>query len=159
VAGYGPLDADTCRDLADRLAAGPRATWCVTLTDPNGRAAAHACAKPGTGSARSPGQADKPEQSGRPLRPERSGEAGASSGLAWVRSLSFEWLERAVCTHERQTASYRPGRKLRHLVKARHRTCVFPGCHRPAQRCDLDHTTAYDQGGRTCECNLSPTSK
>jgi hypothetical protein len=42
------------------------------------------------------------------------------------------------------------------LVKVRNRTCVFPGCHRPARRCDLDHTTPYDQGGPTCECNLSP---
>ena len=25
-----------------------------------------------------------------------------------------------------------------------------------AARCDDDHTIAYDQGGRTCECNLSP---
>jgi HNH endonuclease len=31
-----------------------------------------------------------------------------------------------------------------------------PYCRRPATRCDLDHTIPYDQGGRTCECNLAP---
>ncbi|HSZ48699.1 MAG TPA: HNH endonuclease signature motif containing protein, partial [Streptosporangiaceae bacterium] len=25
-----------------------------------------------------------------------------------------------------------------------------------AARCDLDHTTPYDRGGLTCECNLAP---
>ena len=32
VAGFGPLDAWTCRDLAARLSAGPGTRWCVTLT-------------------------------------------------------------------------------------------------------------------------------
>jgi len=38
-------------------------------------------------------------------------------------------------------------------------TCTAPGCRRPASSCDLDHVTPYDRGGRTCECNLGPTSK
>jgi hypothetical protein len=37
--------------------------------------------------------------------------------------------------------------------------CTAPGCTRPAVRCDPDHTTAYDKGGRTCECNLAPQCK
>jgi hypothetical protein len=49
-----------------------------------------------------------------------------------------------------------PPRSLRHLIEVRHRTCGFPGCRRPAAGCDLDHTVPYDQGGRTCECNLAP---
>ena len=36
----------------------------------------------------------------------------------------------------------------RYLV-ARDRTCRFPGCHIPAERCDLDHNTPYDLGGPT----------
>jgi hypothetical protein len=35
-------------------------------------------------------------------------------------------------------------------VRLRDPACVFPGCHRPSQACDLDHITAYiplDQGG------------
>ncbi len=44
VAGSGTADADTCRDLAERLAAHPATRWCLTLTDLDGRAVAHACA-------------------------------------------------------------------------------------------------------------------
>jgi hypothetical protein len=49
-----------------------------------------------------------------------------------------------------------PPAPLRHLIQARNPTCGFPGCRRPARQCDLDHTVAYHQGGRTCECNLAP---
>jgi hypothetical protein len=41
-------------------------------------------------------------------------------------------------------------------VQVRQRRCSHPGCRRPAARCDLDHTIPFDQGGRTCECNLAP---
>ncbi len=130
VASFGPLDAWTCRDLAARLSAGPGTRWCVTLTGPDGTAAAHACARAGP----SP-------------RPGRA---------AWLAGLEFAWLERGACAHPRQAAAYRPPGKLRELVTVRHRTCAFPGCRRPARRCDLDHTRPFDQGGKTCECNLEP---
>jgi hypothetical protein len=41
-------------------------------------------------------------------------------------------------------------------VRARHRTCVFPGCRRPARRSDLDHTRRFVDGGPTQEENLAP---
>jgi hypothetical protein len=56
----------------------------------------------------------------------------------------------------RETPGYRPSRALRHLIKIRDRACCFPGCRRQAVRCDDDHTIAYENDGRTCECNLSP---
>ena len=59
-------------------------------------------------------------------------------------------------SHGRQSAGYVPPKSLRHLIEVRHRTCDYPGCRRPAARCDLDHTVPYGQGGRTCECNLGP---
>ena len=76
--------------------------------------------------------------------------------MAWLASLRLEWLERGGCGHQRQGPSYRPGRKLRHLIQIRQRTCAHPGCRRPAEDCDLDHTIPYQQGGLTCECNLGP---
>jgi hypothetical protein len=129
VAGYGPLGADDCRDLADGLAAGKKVKWCVTLTDPRGRAVAHGCARasPAPGSVR-----------------------------AWLAKVKLSRIECDSCTHERQSEAYRPPVLMRHLVNIRQRTCGFPGCRRPAERCDLDHTTAFEQGGRTCPCNLSP---
>jgi hypothetical protein len=60
------------------------------------------------------------------------------------------------CDHARETAAYRPSPALRHLVGIRHATCTYPGCRRPAARCDTDHTVAYHRGGRTCLCNLAP---
>jgi hypothetical protein len=68
----------------------------------------------------------------------------------------MEFLEAGSCSHARRTSQYRPGRNLVHLIRVRQRTCSFPGCRRPARRCDLDHTVPYDQGGATCECNLAP---
>jgi hypothetical protein len=45
------------------------------------------------------------------------------------------------------------------LIEVRQRTCSAPGCRRSAQRCDIDHTIPYDQGGRTCSCNLGPVCR
>ena len=146
VASLGPLDADSCRDLAARLAAGPGTRWCVTLTDRDGRAAAHACAPAGSppGSRRSP------------PTPRSRSSPSAADPTSWLGALRFAWLERGTCGHARETARYRPGRTLASLVRVRQRTCGFPGCRRPAAACDNDHTTPHDQGGRTCECNLAP---
>jgi hypothetical protein len=58
--------------------------------------------------------------------------------------------------HAWETPAYRPSDALRHLVNIRHATCVFPGCRRPAVQCDTDHTLAYEDGGKTCLCNLAP---
>jgi hypothetical protein len=60
------------------------------------------------------------------------------------------------CLHERESVGYQPSPTLRHGIRVRPRTCSFPGCRRPAARCDQDHTVPYDQGVRTCECNLAP---
>jgi hypothetical protein len=49
VGGYGTIDAGTCRDLAEALAAQPATRWCITLVDRNGRAVAHGCARAGPG--------------------------------------------------------------------------------------------------------------
>jgi hypothetical protein len=126
--GYGTIDAGTVRDLAGRLAGG-NARWCVTQVTSDGRAATHACAHS-------------------PPRP------GAKA--SWLASLRFTALESGTCTHIRQSPAYRPRGLLAHLVRVRQRTCIFPGCRRRAADCDLDHTRPYDQGGLTCECNLSP---
>jgi hypothetical protein len=62
----------------------------------------------------------------------------------------------ASCDHAWATPGYQPSAVLRHLARIRHATCTFPGCRRPAAQCDTDHTVPYEQGGRTCLCNLAP---
>lgn len=44
---------------------------------------------------------------------------------------------------------------LRTFLEARDGTCRFPGCTRPAPRCDVDHTVAWADGGRTTADNLA----
>ena len=50
---------------------------------------------------------------------------------------------------------YRPPAGLVDLVRARDRACVFPTCQTPAERCDIDHLTAWSQGGTTSLDNLA----
>ena len=57
---------------------------------------------------------------------------------------------------DRSPHLYRPGRRLRGLVAATHRTCGFPACTRPAEACDTDHRVTFTRGGRTQTVNLGP---
>jgi hypothetical protein len=134
VAGFGPLSGADCRRLGEVMAASPRTRWCLTLTDRHGRPVAHGCTRPGRGLPGPPG----------------------GNTAAWVAGVPLEWLETGGCTHQRESGGYRPPMSLQHLIRVRQQRCAFPGCGRPAARCDLDHTVPYDLGGRTCECNLAP---
>jgi hypothetical protein len=49
---------------------------------------------------------------------------------------------------------YRPSAELREWIEERDRTCTFPGCGRPAVRCDLDHRRDWDLEGETNADNL-----
>jgi hypothetical protein len=74
---------------------------------------------------------------------------------AWCRAAGRPGTgddERAPHGHD----GYRPPAALQRLIQRRHTTCVYPRCHRPSSRCDIDHTQPYDQGGRTCRCNTAP---
>ena len=148
VPGYGPVDAEDSRTLAGLLAASPASRWCVTLTDPGGRPAAHGCARHGPpvpGQRASPG----PRPPATPATPVPD----------WLRGLAFTTLQTRTCTHPRESRGYQPSPALRHLIQIRNPACTAPGCRRPATRCDLDHVTPYDRGGRTCECNLHPACR
>ena len=127
----GPADAETCRQLADALARDPATRWCITVTDRAGRPVAHGCARAGPG----PPGTDR---------------------RAWLATIKITPIETSSCAHRYESSGYQPSPTLRHRVKIRSPRCGFPGCRRPARRCDDDHTIPYDQGGRTCECNLHP---
>ncbi len=58
------------------------------------------------------------------------------------------------CAHTTATQAYRPTTKIRDHVVARDQTCRNPRCRQAARHADLDHTTPWHQGGRTCGCNL-----
>src|SRR5437667_1661542 len=46
LASLGPVDPWLARDLAAAAAANPKTTWCLTVTDGQGHAVAHGCARP-----------------------------------------------------------------------------------------------------------------
>ena len=185
VPGYGPLDAGDSRTLADLLAHRPRqpvvrhphrprraprrprlrpprpprptpaAGYAPRTTQPQGPAGPWGLAEPG-----------RPAEPRRPAGPGPTGPSPPGGGPDprapvpdWLRGLTFTTLQGADCTHDRQSRGYQPSRTLRHLIQVRNPTCTGPGCRRPATRCDLDHVTPYDQGGRTCECNLHPACR
>ena len=50
----------------------------------------------------------------------------------------------------------RPTAALAEHVQARDRTCRFPGCHRRATRCEIDHVIPWGMGGCTDADNLIP---
>jgi hypothetical protein len=176
VTGFGPLTADDSRHLGTAMAGHPQTRWCVTLTDEDGRPVAHGCVRAGHGPpppasdpAPSPHDpAQPPRGPGRPTHececpvhgPAPPGRGpGPPAGLAsipWLASIIMKWFESAGCAHERQSTAYRPPSTLQHLIRVRQQTCAFPGCRRPASQCDLDHTTPFQHGGLTCECNLAP---
>ena len=128
--GFGVLDGDDARDVAAAAARHPRTRWCVTALNPDGTAAAHACL---------PGRRGPPEMS-----------------IPLIPLIPLTPVARGPCDHAHAETGYHPSRKLAHLIRARSATCTAPGCRRPAARCDLDHTLAWDQGGLTCECDLAP---
>jgi hypothetical protein len=58
-----------------------------------------------------------------------------------------------------RSSGYQPSARLRDQVIALNPTCVFPHCHRPSMRLDLDHIAPYqpdDPHARTSSENLAP---
>ena len=69
----------------------------------------------------------------------------------WYRLLTDE----AGGFRDLSTKSYRPTPPIRRQVAARDRTCVWPGCQRPAVECEYDHRVRYPLGA-TSPSNLDP---
>jgi Domain of unknown function (DUF222) len=167
ITGYGPAHADTCRDLATTLTQSPETRYCVTITTPAGQPLGHACTSTPPPSGGLAQATPRPSGTGPPgTGPPGTGPPGggppgggpdppvAADLAAWLARLHVEWLTTGTCDHLRETPGYRPAAKLTHLIKIRNPSCTAPGCRRPATRSDLDHIIPYQDGGRTCECNL-----
>ncbi len=50
--------------------------------------------------------------------------------------------------------TYRPSKRLRRFLRMRDGRCRFPVCNRAPRRCDIDHTLAWEYGGKTTPENL-----
>jgi Domain of unknown function (DUF222) len=162
--GIGPVDPWLARDLAAAAARNPKTTWCVTVTDQDGHAIGHGCARPEPKSHRQragPGPPGETEFTFSPA--SRDGPPGGY-GTWQLRTpgdgpgliITLESLTTDPCDHRHQSSRHDPGVRLKHLIQVRHATCASPVCRRPAAQCDVDHNTPYEAGGRTCRCNTGP---
>ncbi|MHA6618663.1 HNH endonuclease signature motif containing protein [Pseudonocardia sp. DLS-67] len=82
--------------------------------------------------------------------------AGEWTGV--IAEIADQWADRhrlwrELSTHPR--ARFARAALGRH-VQVRDRTCIGPGCERPARRSQLDHTWEHAWGGHTVEVNLGP---
>jgi hypothetical protein len=164
--GLGPVDPWLARDLARSSAANSGTTWCLTVTDSQGRAAGHACAHPEPRSHARRRKRGPPgtTSTGFTFTPAGPGPPGGYGGWrfttgvpgqrAWI--LDIHPIPTGDCDHRYQASGHDPGTKLRHLTQIRHATCTAPMCGRPSSRTDFEHNIPYEAGGRTCLCNGGP---
>ena len=157
---FGPLDPVAARELARTAAAHPATRWCLTVTDAEGRAVAHGCArgpKPWMGQAPRDGPRPREGPGARDGPPDKVPDPRTliRQFLAQL-GITLESIAKTCCDHHDAEPGYTPSRKLRHKIHARSPTCSYWGCRRPAAQCDDDHTIAWQSGGLTCECNLAP---
>ena len=165
MAGIGPIDPWLARDLARAAARNPRSTWCVTVTDEQGRAIGHGCARPepaGQKKRQEPGARDGPgftfTATGEPGPPGGYGHWRLSTVAGGQRDLvvALDPIATGECDHRYEARGHDPGVKLRHLAQVRYATCTGPGCRRPSTQADFEHNVPYRAGGRTCLCNGGP---
>jgi hypothetical protein len=185
ISGLGPVDPALARDLAHAAARNPKTTYCVTVTDEQGHAIGHGCARPEPRNharaatppePRPPRGHDRPGGHDPPAGPgddrpgftfTASGEDGPPGGYGtWRLStgipgrpdllIALDPIALDTCDHRFEARGHDPGVKLRHLAQVRHATCTGPTCRRPSRQCDFEHNIPYESGGRTCLCNTGP---
>jgi hypothetical protein len=164
IPGIGAVDSWLARDLATAAAANPKTTWCVTVTDEQGHAIGHGCARPEPKSHRKRAGPGPPGGTGFGFTPaDRDGPPGGYG--SWRLRIPGDRADLIVeldpittdpCDHRWQASGHDPGVKLRHLTRVRYATGTGPGCRRPSARADFEHNTPYEAGGRTCLCNGGP---
>ena len=130
----GPVDPWLARDLAAAAAANPKTTWCLTVTDGQGHAVAHGCARPEPKShGNAPGRAP-PDGTGFTFTPaSRDGPPGGY-GTWRLRTpgdgpdliITIDPITTDPCDHRFEAKGHDPGVKLRHLSQIRHATCTSP---------------------------------
>jgi hypothetical protein len=154
--GLGTIDPALARQMAAAAARHSRSTWCVTVTDDEGHAIAHGCAR----TKRKPGRTPRASRDGpgftyTPTGPGPDGGYGTWHLAVNGRdhTVTLHPIPVTSCDHRYQTPAYRPGRLLRHLVEVRDGQCTQPTCRRAARACDFEHAVPHHQGGRTCGCN------
>ena len=129
------MDPWLARDLAAAAAANPKTTWCLTVTDSQGHAVAHGCARPEPKSHRKrAGPGPPPGEGGFSFTP--AGRDGPPGGYGTWRLttpgdgpdliITIDPITTDPCEHRFEANGHDPGVKLRHLAQVRHATCTSP---------------------------------
>src|SRR5689334_208761 len=160
----GPVDPWLARDLAASAARNPKTTWCLTVTDSQGHAVAHGCARPEPKNHAKRAGPGPPDGTGFSFTP--AGRDGPPGGYGTWRLttpgdgpdliITIDPVTTDPCEHRFEAEGHDPGVKLRHLAQIRHATCTSPVCRRPAAQCDHEHNIPYEAGRPTCLCNTGP---
>jgi hypothetical protein len=158
----GPIDPALVRDLAAAAARHPATTWCLTITDPDGRPIAHGCGRPppAHGCGRPPpargDDRGPPGEYGtvRLSTAAFTGNAGSGQDLVFA----LETLA-GPCDHKHQANGHGPGKLLRHLTGVLNAHCTFPPCRRPEHQADYEHSQPHHRGGKTCLCQAGPVCR
>lgn len=159
IPGWGPIPAPDARLLVQRQDA---AQWRYALTDQRGY-----LRHGGLTRRRPPHPTDHPPCLGGIV--EIHIPTGLLTELARCPDLPHEWAGVIDDLHDQYIRSLHstlglddhprarhPGAGLRRHIQLRDRTCIAPGCRRPARACHLDHTVDHQHGGPTIRANLEP---
>ena len=183
--GLGPLDPALCRALAAAAIGSQWTRLCLTVTDADGVAIGHGCARRREAKrhadwAASPVHLTIKRRLALPARVPHHPAAQPNSAAHRVRHRPPARLARAAlhdpdraagsspcvwpiptltCDHRHESHAYQPNDTLRHLVQVRDGHCTFPPCSRHARESDFEHAIPYHQGGRTCACNAGARSR
>ncbi len=168
----GPVTPEQACHIADLAGCDATVQWRVIVTDPDGKATAvtrvlrevgdradSTCGDQASLVRRvtvtiSPDAASSPARADLPVILQRTFRAAAKAAEKARSRAAVDAEAAGGCAHGQASPSYQPPPRLREFVTARDVTCRFPPCRQPVWRCDLDHSVPFDQGGRTCSCNL-----
>ena len=155
IAGWGAVLASTARTIAEKQR---RTQWRFAVIDENGRLLFDGITR------------HRPPATGAPAPPVSGGFVElqvpavmlldpffAHEHPGWgplIRDLAAQYAAQAPIVQD--PAARFAGRPLRRHSQVKHRTCLFPGCRRPAAECDLDHREDHGRGGLTLDPNLGP---
>ena len=187
--GLGPLDPGLSRYLAAAAIASPHTRLCVTVTDPDGIAIGHGCAR-SSRRGQAPASSDPPlparvnltvttnrlaeltratgPPGARPWNFTRDDDTDVSGGHGtWmltlpdgrILSVALRPAPTFECGHQYESHAYQPNDTLRHMVQVRDGECTFPTCSRHARESDFEHAIPYEKGGMTCACNAGARSR
>lgn len=156
IPGWGAISASTARELASQAAGFTQVSLDEDghVTSVGDRVPAESVPTESVPASRVPAdQADPQLFPARPTSPDGAGDNRPDQSAPPDRFLAraAQAMLRPPVERDLSSSHYRPGTRLSRFVQARDRTCVFPGCRRPARRSDLDHRVPWPRGSTSAD--------